>query len=143
PAIAAFLLLPIAYEFKEKTAFTLYSAVSLLAIFLIPDKELAMMYILVFGLYTVFKLRIDRIKPRLLCFGVKLGFSLVSVTICYALILVIFPIPMLVEDFKGMTGAFTLLLFALFAFTFLLYDFAISRVFLVYYYKFRPKIFKH
>ncbi|MEG0092329.1 MAG: hypothetical protein RSA20_10945, partial [Oscillospiraceae bacterium] len=53
PAIAAFLLLPIAYEFKEKTAFTLYAAVSFLAIFLIPDKELAMMYIMVFGLYTV------------------------------------------------------------------------------------------
>lgn len=143
PAIAACLLLPIVYEYKEKIAFTLYLAVSFLSLFLIPDKELSMMYILVFGLYTVFKFLVDKIKPRFLKVFVKILYSVASTSVCYLLLLIIFPIPILVDDFKGMTSLFIFLLLALFVVTFLLYDFALSKLLLVYKYKLRPKLFKH
>jgi len=45
PAIAAFLILPVVAEYGEKTAFTLYAAVSLLSMIMIAEKEFVLMYI--------------------------------------------------------------------------------------------------
>ena len=41
PAIAAFFILPIVYEYKEKTSFMLYLAVSILSLILVAEKELS------------------------------------------------------------------------------------------------------
>ena len=61
PALAASLLMIIVYEYGVKTGLTLYAAVSILGLMMVPDQELVFMYIFVFGLYTVVKLPIDRI----------------------------------------------------------------------------------
>lgn len=142
PALAACLILPIVYEFKEKSAFTLYLSVSFLALFLLPDKELALMYALLFGFYTVFKLKIDRIKPVLLRAAIKLFYPIIATGACYGLLLIVFPSPSLISDFQDASNAFLTLIFVLFIITFIIYDIALTKVFLIYRYKLRSKIFK-
>ncbi len=142
PALAAFFLLPVAYEYKEKTAFTLYLAVSFLSLILIPEKEFVMMYVFVFGLYSAFKFKADKIKPKLLQIVLKALYSLVTTFLCYYVLLVIFPNPVLSGEMGDMTIGLAVAFFVLFMITFLMYDFAAGKMFIVYYYKLRPKLVK-
>ena len=142
PAIAAFFLLPVAYEYKEKTAFTLYLAVSVLSMILIPEKEFVLMYVFVFGLYSAFKFKADRIKPKFLQLVLKAGYCLVTTFLCYYILLVIFPNPVLSGEMGDMTTGLIIAFFAIFIITFLMYDFAAGKMFILYYYKLRPKLVK-
>lgn len=143
PALAAFFLLPIAYEYKEKTAFTLYFAVSVLALILIPEKEFVMMYVFVFGMYTAFKFKADKIKPKFWQIILKSLFAFLSTLFCYVILLVVFPNPMLSGEIGDAGIALIAAFFILFILTFLMYDFAAGKMFLVYKYKMRPKLFKN
>ena len=142
PALAAFFLLPIAYEYKEKTAFTLYLAVSALSLILIPEKEFVLMYVLVFGLYTSFKLKADKIKPKFLQIAVKSLFAMLSTLLCYTILLVIFPNPLLTGEINDAGIGIIIAFFIIFTITFLMYDFAAGKMLLVYRYRFRKKFFK-
>lgn len=143
PAIAAFFLLPIAYEYKEKTAFTLYLAVSALALILIPEKEFVMMYVFVFGLYTGFKFKADKIRPKFLQIVLKSLYAFLSTLLCYVILLVVFPNPVLSGEIGDAGIALIAAFFVLFVITFLMYDFAAGVMFKVYKYKMRPKLFKN
>ena len=142
PAIAAFFLLPIVYEYKEKTAFTLYLTVSVLCILLVPEKEYAMMYTFVFGLYSVFKFRADKIKPKFLQIALKALYAVATTAACYALLLFVFPSPVLTGDFSDFTVGLAIAFLVLFAITFVLFDFASGKMFILYYYRLRPKLIK-
>ncbi|MEG1862866.1 MAG: hypothetical protein RR198_04580 [Oscillospiraceae bacterium] len=142
PAAAACLILPIVYEYKEKTAFTLYAAISFLAFFLVPDKELTFMFVFVFGLYTVIKFSIDRKKSKVLKLILKLCYVNCSLFVSYGLLLLIFPVQSLVAEFGEFGMGFIVLFMALFNVVFLLYDKAVEKVLLLYIYRFRSKIFK-
>ena len=55
PMLAAFLLVPVLEEYGRKYALLLYAATSVLAVLLVPDKELALFYVLVLGYYPMLK----------------------------------------------------------------------------------------
>ena len=88
PAVAAFLILPVVAQYGEKTGFTLYTAVSLLSFILIAEKEFVLMYVFVFGLYSAFKFRADKIRPKLLQMVLKIVFALVTTFLSYFVLLV-------------------------------------------------------
>ena len=142
PAIAAFFILPIVYEYKEKTGFTLYLVVSILSSLLVAEKEFAMVYVFVFGLYSVFKFRADRIKPKALQLTIKALFSIITTVTCYSLLLFVFPSPVLTEEFADFTGMLAIVFLALFTLVFMMYDFASSKMFILYRYYLRPKLIK-
>ena len=143
PAIAACLLLPIVYEYRQKTAFTLYIAVSFMALMLVPEQELVFMFIFVFGLYTVIKFSVDRIKNKIIRFMAKLAYINISLGVSYGILLFIFPVAALVNEFSGYTMGFAALLVAMFNLTFFLYDKAVEKVLIIYVYRLRPKLFRH
>ncbi|MBR2029152.1 MAG: hypothetical protein IKA10_09245 [Oscillospiraceae bacterium] len=142
PAIAAFFILPIVYEYKEKTGFMLYLVVSILSVLLVAEKEFAFIYIFIFGLYSVFKFRMDIIKPKIVQYLLKSLFCLVMTAVCYGLLLFVFSSPVLTEDFGDFTLWLGIAFAALFTVTFLLFDFASSKMFILYRYYLRPKLIK-
>lgn len=142
PALAAILILPIVYEYKEKTAFTMYLSVSILSTILIPEKEFVMMYVFVFGLYTVFKFKADKVKPKILQFILKGLYAIISTVICYSILLFIFPSPILTSELSEATSWIIIAFFILFTLTFILYDFSATVMFRLYYYKFRKRLFR-
>ncbi|MBP1570895.1 MAG: hypothetical protein J6C76_03250 [Oscillospiraceae bacterium] len=142
PAIAAFFILPIVAEYGEKTGFTLYAAVSLLCMMLIAEKEFVLMYVFVFGFYSVFKFRADKIKPKFVQFVLKALYAFITTFISYALLLLVFPSPVLTNDFSDMTTGIVIAFFVLFVITFMLYDFAAKIMFVLYNSRLRPRIMK-
>ncbi len=141
PAAAACLLMPIVYEYRQKTAFTLYIAVSFLAFMLVPETEAVFMFIFVFGLYTVLKFSIDKIKSKPLRYFAKFVYINLSLAVSYGLLLIVFPVAVLVNEFAGYTMGFMILLVILFNITFFIYDKAVEKVLIIYVYRLRPKLF--
>ncbi len=141
PAMARFFIFPVVFEYGEKTAFTLYIAASALSFMLVPDYELVLMFVLVFGLYTVFKLWIDRRNSKAMRMLIKFIYVNVTVALTYLLLLVIFPVQALLAEFAEYTMPFMILLVVMFNLTFFVYDMAIQRVLVVYIHKLRPRLF--
>ena len=142
PAAAACMIIPVLYEYRQKTAFTLYAAVSFLAIMLVPEQEMVFMFIFVYGFYTVIKFSIDRIKNKAARFAAKFVYINISLIISYGLLLIVFPVAALVNEFKGYTLAFTALLIAMFNLVFFLYDKMLERLLMIYVYRLRNKLFR-
>ena len=142
PAAAACMIIPVLYEYRQKTAFTLYAAVSFLEIMLVPEQEMVFMFIFVYGFYTVIKFSIDRIKNKAARFAAKFAYINISLIISYGLLLIVFPVAALVNEFKGYTLAFTALLIAMFNLVFFLYDKMLERLLMIYVYRLRNKLFR-
>ena len=142
PALAACTLLIVVYEYGMKTGLTLYTAISFLGLMLVPDHELIFMFIFVFGLYTVIKMPLDRKlgkKARLIAKFVYINLSLI---ISYGILLFIFPVAAIVNEFKDYGTAFVALLFVMFWLVFFMYDRAVESVLMIYIRKFRKMFFR-
>ena len=142
PAMAACLLLIIVYEYGVKTGLTLYAAISCLGLMLVPDQELVFMFIFVFGLYSVIKMPLDRKlgkKTRLIA---KFAYINISLIISYGILLFIFPVATLVNEFRDYGAPFMALLVAMFWLVFFMYDKASESVLIIYIRKFRKMFFR-
>ena len=131
PAMAACLLLIIVYEYGVKTGLTLYAAISCLGLMLVPDQELVFMFIFVFGLYSVIKMPLDRKlgkKTRLIA---KFAYINISLIISYGILLFIFPVAALVNEFRDYGAPFMALLVAMFWLVFFMYDKASESVLII------------
>ena len=73
PALAGLILVAMVVEFGSTQALIVYVAVSILSIFMTPDREAAIMFICFFGHYPIIKVIIERRIPnRILEWVVKL-----------------------------------------------------------------------
>ena len=80
PAIAGFLTTLVVLECGDRIAAVCYGAVALLSMVLVPDKESALLYLILFGWYPIVKRYIEMLrKPplewalKLLCMAVPVG----------------------------------------------------------------------
>ena len=73
PMLASFLLVPVLEDYGKKYALLLYAVVSLLSLFLVPDKELVLFYVLVLGYYPVLRVRLNNIRRGVLRWMAKFG----------------------------------------------------------------------
>ena len=65
PMIAGGVMIIPVREYGKGTAFTMFAAVSLLGMILIPDKEMALFYLLLFGHYPIIQPRLNGINRKL------------------------------------------------------------------------------
>lgn len=142
PAAAAFLLFPVAYEYGVKTAFVMYCAVSVLSFILVPDPECVFVYVFIFGLYTVLKFPVDRIKSKGIRYLVKFLYINLAVIICYSILMFFFPTLPRVTEIKDYTLGFVLLLFVMFNACFFCYDKAREKMLMIYIVRLRKRIFR-
>ena len=142
PALAACLLMIVVYEYGTKTGLTLYTAVSCLGLMLVPDMELTLMFIFVFGLYTVIKLPLDRKLGKKARLAAKFIYINCALVITYSILLFIFPVAVLVNEFATYSTAFMALLVAMFWLVFFMYDKASESILIIYIKKFRKMFFK-
>ena len=59
---------------ERKTGCLVYAAASALALFLLPDKLIAILYAGLFGLYTVIRYDLEKLPSRILRWAVQAGF---------------------------------------------------------------------
>ena len=87
PAISGALTLVIVKKCGSRWAFGVYSAVAILAIFLVPDKEIAVMYLAFFGYYPILKLFCEKHIKKFPALLVKTGAFVVTMVVSYYLMI--------------------------------------------------------
>lgn len=142
PALAGMFLLPLALEFGKSSGLIAYAAVSFIAFFIVPDREISLIFIFFLGYYPIIKWSLDKIKSSIIQWGTKLLLFNAAIFSMYGIILFLFPIRAVVEEFAGSSFWFTAALVLLANVAFIIYDLALVKIRLIYYYRLRPKVLK-
>lgn len=140
PMLACLLLVPMREEYGPRAALLVYGATALLAVLLVPDKELALFYALVLGYYPVLQGPLDRLRPAFLRRAVKLAAFNAAVLALYALLLTVFVSPALREEFAGYEAAMVAGLLLIGNLSFAIFDVALHRLTLLYHLRLRAKL---
>ena len=131
PILASAALLPAHEECRASYAWSCFAAAAILGLLLCADKEAALVFCFL-GYYPLLKPKFDAISSRALRFLAKLGLCTVTMGLMYVLILFVFKLPAVVQEFSETAPwllAATVLLGLL---LFLVYDLLIDRFGIVY-----------
>ncbi len=140
PAISGIFILPVVIEYKLRTGVMMFFAVSLLSVFLTPNKEMVAVFIFLLGWYPIVKLQLDKIKSKPLMWVVKMVAFNISTALAYFFILVIFPVGEVIAEYESMSTVFIFILAAGANLTFIIYDRALNRLIGFYLFVWRKKI---
>ena len=138
PVLAMAALLPVLEEYGPKAAAAAYAAAAILALLLVPEPELALVFA-AFGWYRILRPRIARIPTRRLRLVLK-------IIICTAVILALYGVLLrflgLTADLMDAAPLFNLVLLVLGNVTFLLLDLALERLSALWRRKLRKRFFR-
>ena len=133
PALAGCLLIPVVAECGIKWGAGVFGVVSLLAFFLTTDREAFLIYLLFFGYYPVLYATLDKIKSKVLKYALKfIIFNLAAVGETL-IVTFVFGIPFETISFLGAFTPVVLLILA--NITFILYDYALKGLIIMYFAK--------
>lgn len=138
PVLAMAVLLPVLEECGTKAAGTAYAASAILALLLVPDRELALVYA-GFGWYPLLRPRIARISSRLLRLVSRLAVCNGVILALYGLLLRLLG---LTADLAGATRAMDAVLLVLGNVVFLLLDAVLARLTNLWRRKLRKRFFR-
>ncbi len=139
PAAAGTLLIVVVLECGRATAVMAYVSVSLLSLFITPDKEAAMVFLVFFGYYPILKGMIEKLRNRPLELVIKFLLFNGSVVSSYLIAANLLGMGYLLEGVYdyGRYGIYALLLAANLMFS--CFDRALTGLISAYIYHFRPK----
>ena len=142
PALAGLCLIPVSHETGYKTGLLAYLAVSILALIMVPDREMSLFFLFLLGYYPILLPWIARLKNGLFRFLLKLALFNGSVACIYGLLLLVFASPGLLAEFSSYAPWFWLVLLAMGNITFLLYDNLTIKLWIIYLRKIRKRFFR-
>ena len=143
PLAAGALLILMVIEINKRWAFVVYAAVSLLAVFLVPDKEAAVFYVAFFGYYPIIKSTLEKHLKIVVEWIVKLLIFNVSTVAGYMFTTYVLGIPF--EEMAEFGRYSIFILLALANVVFIAYDIMLTKFITLYLKRFRKsfhKIFK-
>ncbi len=140
PAVGGLLVLLACEECGRQMAWTMYAAVSLLGVLFVPDKEVALVFLLPLGYYPLVKPRFDALHGALLRLAAKTLLFIVSISAMYGLLLLLFSMDYAPEALVS-AGEWLAALTALMGYTaFVLYDRALLNLLRLYRLVWQPKL---
>jgi hypothetical protein len=132
PALAGLVLIAVREENGLSTALIVFAAVSLLSVFVVPIKEAALLFIAFFGYYPILQETFAKIRPKALSWVVRLVIFNAAVVAAYWVIVNVFGITEILEEF-GDFGKYSVLVLLAFANVFfVIYDGAVKNITLSY-----------
>ena len=147
PALAGFLVLFCVIELGKSWAFGVYFATSALSLLFVPNKEAAVMYTAFFGYYAIVKALLENSKlPRVVEYLLKFLIFNVSVIASSLVLIHLFGMP--INDVLGVDDGVWWAKYALPVMlimgnvVFLVFDFALTRMAMVYLKLLQPKLRK-
>ena len=140
PALCGAMLLIVYVEINAKWAFFTYVSVAALCLFITPDKEAGLLYIMLLGYYPLIKMLIEKIDNIIFKWILKLVIYNVMIVLYYHIIIRIVASSDLTDEIGewGRNGA--LIFLGLTNVIFIVYDIAVSRLKDLYVKWFRKKI---
>lgn len=130
PLLAMLCLIPPLCEYGGKAALLQYGGAACLGLLLCTDKEIALLYLFL-GWYPCLRSRLERL-PKLPRAAVTCGLFSLAMTAMYGMILYLFQLEAVVEEFAGYSGAMTAFLLVLGNVVFLLFDRVLGVMVLLY-----------
>ncbi len=142
PVFSGLFIAVVAIEIDIPWAFVTYAAVAVLSLFVTPDKDAAVMFILFFGYYPVLKMLIERLKSKAFQWILKIvAFNIAIVCIYHIMVSILGSV-----DFFEEFGFFNeYLAFGMLGFgniVFIMYEAMLNMVISVYIKWFRPTFLK-
>lgn len=142
PAAAGFVLIVVIRENGWKAAATVFASVSLLSLFIVPDREAALLFIFFFGHYPITKGKLEKIKIKPIVLILKFLIFNILVVAAYWVIVNIMGIPDILESFGDFGKYSALVLLALGNVFFVIWDFTLTNLTWAYDNWFRPKVLR-
>lgn len=141
PMLAMLCLLPVLREYGAGASLALYAVVSVLAVLFAPDKELASFYVFL-GYYPALRPALERLPGRVLRVAAKCGVFTAAMLVMYLLLLTLFRLEAVVEEFSSYSVPLVVGLLLLGNVAFLLFDRALAQFSLLYDRKLRGRFFR-
>ncbi len=141
PIFAGLLTLPVVCEAGRRAGWLMYAGIALLGLLLAPGQEASILFCAFLGYYPLLRFSLEKL-PRLPRLLLKYLLFNVCILAAYWLMLHLFGIAALQQEFASMTGGWPAALLALANVTFAVYDLAIARLFTVYTRVLLPRIRK-
>ena len=140
PAFAGILLAAIVIELGARPAWAVFTAVALVSIVFVGDKEAALYYMFFFGFYPVIKAKLETLSNVWAQRGLKLAVFNACMLAVFYLGVSLFSVPK--ESFT-VFGVYLPLVFLLLGnIFFVIYDIAVTRLITAYIQVWRKKLFK-
>lgn len=141
PMLAAFLLIPVLEDYGPRYALTLYATVSILAVLLVPETELAFFYVLVMGYYPVLRVKLNTIKSRWVRWIIKFAVFNAATVLVYLLLFALLG-PAVLDELLADGTAMLAALLAVGNLSFWLCDRALAALTRYYHLVVKPKLKK-
>lgn len=138
PFISGLIMIILINNVNKRSAWTVFAVSSLVAVFLLPDKECALTYVFFFGWYPMVKDSFDKIKIKILRIVAKFAVYNVAVVFSQLVCIYVFGIPF--DNVFGVWGIVILLLLANLLFA--LYDRLFVLLSFIYMKKYYSKVKK-
>lgn len=132
PAFAGAVLGCVLIEINKKTAVSAFVAVSILSIFVVPNKEVAILFIGFFGFYPIVKSLIERIYKTLLRRTVKALVFNVCIILAYQVVIRVVGLEEAFSDFETFGKWSGVILLVAGNIAFVLYDIVLTRGYALY-----------
>lgn len=142
PTFAGFLMVVMIVEADKNWAIATYVAVSLLCIFVTPNYEATLLFILFMGYYPILKFYLDKKKNKVLVWICKFGIFNAAVVIFYLAFQYIFTSVDMMEGMEMFGRYAVFVLWGAANIFFLIYDFALTQLIDIYINWFRKKILR-
>lgn len=126
PAMSGILLIIVALSLGQSAAWTIYAAVSFLALLFVPNKECAVFFVAFFGYYPVLKIKTEQLHPRPIIWMIKLLVFNVSIVLAQVVVIKVLGIPL--EEMKSLGQWAIPVLLGLANVLFLFYDVLLSQL---------------
>jgi len=140
PMLAGAMLTVVMLENGAKTAFLVYISVSLLSLFIVPDIDAKLLFILFFGYYSILKPMIEKLPGRLMQMALKLLILNAALILGYYVSLAVLGLSDTGSEwFEKYAPAFLLAGMNL---SFILYDYLLARYIFIYIHRFKPKFLR-
>lgn len=138
PAIAGAALIPIVVELGAKWAWMVYACVSFLSLLIAPSLEAKVMFIAFFGYYPIVKALLERLRSRVLEWGLKYLIFNAAVVSAYLLSMRFFGLEADAFEIFGVNLPLVFLLLG--NGIFLIYDLALGNMVQAYLRVLRPRL---
>lgn len=140
PMITGLFMIMLRKTFGVSSAWITYVSTSILAFILVPERECMLMYILFFGYYPIIYVQLSKIKSKILALVSKLVIFNIATALVQIILIYVFMIPFLEEG----EGRIIIYLFAaLMNFLFIIYDFSVKMMSILYEQKLEKRIKKY
>lgn len=130
PAVAGLFIVFVVIEIDKKWAFGVYCTVAILGMLLVPDKEVAVMYLAFFGYYPILKAVIEAKTPAVLSWIIKVLTFAATMAGSYYLMIKLMGVTIDETEEWGV-WAYPILL-GMGTVTFVIYDIALTKMITLY-----------